>query len=140
VQVLPGNAQVRDKVAAGELVFGLTDTDDANAAIVDGKPVAMVVPDQETGFGVFIIPNTVSLIDGAANPENGKRLIDFLLSPEVEAMLAEGRGAQIPTQPGVPGPANVPMTDELVQMPVDFAQVAHWYEAMLKVFEDEWAE
>ena len=39
VQVLPGNAQVRDKVASGELAVGLTDTDDANAAILDAKPI-----------------------------------------------------------------------------------------------------
>ena len=39
VAVCAGNADVRNRVAAGELAFGLTDTDDAHEAVVAGKPV-----------------------------------------------------------------------------------------------------
>ena len=138
VQILPGNAQVRDKVASGELAIGLTDTDDANAGILDGKPIRMVIPDQETGSGVFVIPNTVSLVRGGPNPESAKRLIDFLLSSEVEGILARGRGAQIPLLPGVAGPSGLPPADELHHLPVKYRQVAAWFYEMLKMFEEEW--
>jgi iron(III) transport system substrate-binding protein len=137
--LLPGNAQVRDKVAAGELAFGLTDTDDANGALLDGKPVVMGIPDQEAGdMGVFVIPNTVALIKDGPNPVEGKRLIDFLLSPAVEAMLAAGRGAQIPLRPGVQGPTNVPPLSEMKQLDVDYRELGAHFEAMLGVFRDTW--
>lgn len=90
----PGNASVRDLVAAGERAFGLTDTDDAFAAMQAGKPVGVLVPDAEAG--AVLIPNTVSLVAGCPHPEAGKRLIDYLLSGEVERRLARGASAQIP--------------------------------------------
>lgn len=139
VAILPGNAQVRDKVASGEYAFGLTDTDDANGAILDGKPVKMIFPDQgKAQMGVMIIPNTVALVRGGPNPETGKRLIDFLLSPEAEAMLAKGRGAQIPLQQGVVGPKNVPALSTLRQMKVDYAQIGQAFEPMLASYKRVW--
>jgi iron(III) transport system substrate-binding protein len=95
VALAPGNGSVRDLVAGGEKAFGLTDTDDAYAAMLDHKPIAVRVPDAQS-FGVIVIPNTVSLIADGPNPAAGKELIDFLLSAEVERRLAEGRAAQIP--------------------------------------------
>ncbi len=92
--ITAGNGPVRDLVADGERAFGLTDTDDAYGAILDGKPVAVVVPD--AGQGVVLIPNTVAMIAGCKHPEQAKKLIDFLLSAEVEKLLAEARSAQIP--------------------------------------------
>ncbi len=92
--VAPGNGPVRDLVAAGEAAFGLTDTDDAHGAILDGKPVAVVLPND--GHGPVLIPNAVSLIANAPNADAGKQLIDFLLSAEVERALAASRSAQIP--------------------------------------------
>jgi iron(III) transport system substrate-binding protein len=139
VALLPGNAQVRDKVAAGEYAFGLTDTDDVNGAILDGKPVRMVIPDQgEDGLGVFVIPNTVAMIHGGPHPDVAKQLIDYLLSAEVEAQLAQGRGAQIPLQPGVPGPDLLPSLSKLHQMQVDYAEVGAAFDRMLQVFREEW--
>ena len=124
VAVLSGNATVRDFVAAGEYAWGLTDTDDANGAVEDGKPAKWLFPDQEPGgLGALVIPNTVALVKGAPNPEAGKALIDFLLSPEVEAMLAKTRSIQIPLNPAVQAPENVPGLDTIAAMNVDFDAV-----------------
>jgi iron(III) transport system substrate-binding protein len=94
VAIAPGNGSVRDLVASGDRAFGLTDTDDAHGAMLDGKPVAVVVPDADKG--TVLIPNTVALIAGAKHAEAGRQLIDYLLSAEVERALAESRSAQIP--------------------------------------------
>ena len=73
VAVLAGNATVRDMVAAGEYAWGLTDTDDANGAIEDGRPVKWHFPDQEEdGLGTLVIPNTVALIKGAPQSRGGQ--------------------------------------------------------------------
>jgi len=92
--VAPGNGPVRDLVASGERAFGLTDTDDAHAAILDGKPVAVTIPDPDAG--VVLIPNTVAVIAGGPNPDHAKQLVDYLLSAEVERALARARSAQVP--------------------------------------------
>lgn len=94
VKIVESNSMVRDMVVAGECWFGLTDTDDAFDALIAGKPVKMVYPDQQT-FGTMVFPNTIMLIKNAKHKENAKKLIDFLLSPEVEEELAN-TALQIP--------------------------------------------
>jgi iron(III) transport system substrate-binding protein len=86
---------------------GLTDTDDVNVAIEDGQPVSMILPDRD-GLGVPVMPNMVSLIANGPHPEEGRRLIDYLLSSDVERQLAESEAVQIPLHAGVPGPKNIP--------------------------------
>ncbi len=139
VALLPGNGQVKNEVAGGRYAFGLTDTDDVNGAIIDGKPVKMVFPDQQAnGLGVFVIPNTVSLVKGGKHPELGKKLVEFILSAQVEEMLAKGRGAQIPVQHKVPGPERLPDSSSLKHMDADYQQVAAEFENMLALFREEW--
>lgn len=125
VAVLPGNATVRDMVAQGEYAVGITDTDDANGAVEDGLPAKWLWPDQEEGgIGALLIPNTVALIRGGPNPEGGKALIDYLLSPEVEGKLARMRSMQIPLKPSVTVPEGVPKLSEVKAMRVDFNKAA----------------
>ena len=89
-----GKAAIALSVAAGRVAFGLTDTDDAYAALREGKPVAVLVPD--AGAGAILMPNTVAVVAGCPHREAARRLIDYLLSAEVERRLAEGPSAQIP--------------------------------------------
>jgi iron(III) transport system substrate-binding protein len=100
VKIVDGNSVVRDMVTRGEVKLGLTDTDDANVAIKDNKPLGMIFPDRD-GTGVPVMPNMVSLIAGAPHAEEGQKFIDFLLSPATERMLADSDAVQIPLQPGV---------------------------------------
>ena len=125
VGILPGNATVRDAVARGDYAIGLTDTDDANGAVVDGLPARWLFPDQEAGgLGTLIIPNTVALIAGSPHPEAGKKLIDFLLTPEVEKRLAGMRSIQIPLNPAVEPAEGVPDLASVRTMDVSFAAAA----------------
>jgi len=123
VAILPGNATVRDRVAQGDFVAGLTDTDDANGGIEDGYPVKWLWPDQD-GLGTLIIPNTVCLVAQSPNPVGGKKLIDYLLSPEVEARLAKSRSLQMPLNPRVEAPPSVPRIEKIKTMPLDFDEIA----------------
>lgn len=88
VKIVASNSMVRDLVVSGECWVGLTDTDDAYDAIKEGKPVKMILPDQDY-YGTFFFPNTVMLIKGSKNKENAKKLIEYLLSPKVEEKLEE---------------------------------------------------
>ena len=123
VRVVPGNSVVRDLVARGEVKVGLTDTDDVNVAIEDGQPVAMVLPDAE-GLGVPVMPNMVSLIANAPQQEEGRKLIDYLLSADVERQLAQSEAVQIPLHANVPGPKNIPAIDTFKPMTLDYTKAA----------------
>jgi len=123
VRVVDSNSTVRDLVVRGEVKVGLTDTDDVNVAIENGQPVAMILPDKE-GLGVPVMPNMVSLVANAPHPEEGQRLIDYLLSSDVERQLAESEAVQIPLHAGVPGPKNIPPISSFTPMTLDYARAA----------------
>jgi iron(III) transport system substrate-binding protein len=123
VLIVDGNATSRDVVVQGEVPLGFTDTDDVNVAIQSGKAVGMSFPD-EGGLGTLMIPNTVALIAGGPNPDMGKRLIDYLLSKDVERRLAFSDSMQIPVRDGVERPAHVPPYDRIDAMQVDYADIA----------------
>ena len=123
VRVVDGNSVVRDLVARGEVKVGLTDTDDVNVAIEDGQPIAMVLPDS-AGLGVPMMPNMLSLIADAPHPDEGRKLIDYLLSPDVERQLAQSEAVQIPLHAGVPGPKNIPAIDTFKPMTLDYSKAA----------------
>jgi iron(III) transport system substrate-binding protein len=123
VKVVDGNSIVRDLVVRGEVRVGLTDTDDVNVALEAGQPIGMVLPDRD-GMGVPVMPNMVSLIRGAPHAEEGQRFIDYLLSADVERMLAQSEAVQIPLHQGVPGPKNMPAINSFKPMTLDYSKAA----------------
>ena len=97
IRVVDGNGVVRDLVADGSVIFGLTDTDDSIGAIERGAPVEMVFLDQgEDEMGTLLIPNTVALVKDGPNVEEAKMLIDYLLSEETVSELVEMGWFQLP--------------------------------------------
>lgn len=122
VELVAGNKQVAVGIGIGQHAVGLTDTDDAVAEIEAGKPVAMLFLDEDTLF----IPNTVALIKGSPNPAGAKKLIDFLLSAEVERKLALSESRQIPLNPEVKLDAikHIKTPRDVKALAVDFAKAA----------------
>lgn len=153
VRLLPsGNAGVVEAVASGEADVGLTDADDVWAAKKRGLKVELIYPshaaptkDGESagaGEGTLLIPNTVARVKGGSHPEQARALVDFLLSAEVERMLAESDSHNVPTredvrssypQYAVPDPLKVdwPKAATLRQKAID-----QFFEAMESVKRD----
>jgi iron(III) transport system substrate-binding protein len=123
VRIVDGNSAVRDLVARGDVKVGLTDTDDVNVAIEGGQPIGMVLPDRD-GLGVPVMPNMVSLMASAPHVQEGQKLIDYLLSADVERQLAQSEAVQIPLHAGVRGPKNIPAIDSFKPMTLDYAKAA----------------
>jgi iron(III) transport system substrate-binding protein len=132
VNLAAGNGPVARLVAEGELDFGLTDSDDFEVQRERGKPVAVVYPDADT-TGTVVLPNTVALIAGGPNPENGKRLVDALLAPDIERRLAASASANIPVRDSVQSPAHVKRLTQFRVLDVSFADVAMRYDQRLEV-------
>lgn len=137
--VFPGNRQVAQAVGSGQLVCGLTDTDDAMIEIRSGQPVEIVYPDQEPGgLGTLFLPNTLAVIKNCPHPEPAKQLLNYLLSAETEQRLAAGESSQIPLNSQVKAdtlPMETPAT--LNPMVVDFRRAREEWDAAAKFIRHE---
>jgi iron(III) transport system substrate-binding protein len=147
VAIVPGNKQVAEGVAAGQYDVGITDTDDAIAEVKAGKPVAILFPDaagskDNARLGTIFIPNTVAILRGCPHPIAARKLVDFLLSAEVEAKLAQAEGHQIPLNPNVR--AKLPPALEAGRtakpMAVDWNRAADLWEEAQTFLRKEFAE
>jgi iron(III) transport system substrate-binding protein len=144
VQLAPGNKQVAEWVGRGRTprrqpaAVGVTDPDDALAEVRAGKPVAIILPDQEAAaggpLGTLFIPNTLMILKGCPNPAGARRLVDYLLGPEVEAKLAESDSHQVPLNPEVKAklPKELEGARTARHMQVDFGKAADLWDESQK--------
>ncbi len=136
VQIAPGNKQVAEWVGTGrtpqgqEAAIGITDTDDAMEEVRAGHDVALIYPDRDapadSPLGTLFIPNTLAILKGSPNPQGARRLVDYLLSAEVEKRLAESDSHQVPLNPEVRAtlPRQIETPKTVRVLPVDFAKAA----------------
>jgi iron(III) transport system substrate-binding protein len=136
VRLYDGNASALRGVAQGEVDVCLTDTDDVWSGQRNDWPVAHVYeadeaatgdpPDDMPSLGPLVIPNTVALVRGGPNPDNGRTLIDFLLSETAERILFESDSHNVPVRPAlaatkpeyaVPHPMEIDLADVADAMP-----------------------
>jgi iron(III) transport system substrate-binding protein len=131
-----GNSAAVRKLIAGDVTWALTDSDDVFVARRKGHRLEMCFPDMGDG-GTLLIPNTVALLAGAPHARQAMKLIDFILSTDVEEMLARSDSQNYPVRPqlreklGAPLPPHSSVTYEQIAdaMP---AAVAACREILLK--------
>ena len=85
----------RGKTSLGQpAAIGMTDTDDAIDEVKAGHDAAIVFPDRDgkagPRMGTLFIPNTLCIPRGCPNLDGARKLVDYLLSAEIEKRLAEG--------------------------------------------------
>jgi len=85
VRVLPGNSVVAERVARGDLLAGITDSDDYLA--VRRKSKSLLAAPVTPGAMTVLVPGSVAMLRGAPHPAAARRLIAALLSPDVERLL-----------------------------------------------------
>jgi iron(III) transport system substrate-binding protein len=138
IQIMSGNKQVAQACAAGQIAFGLTDTDDAIIEIDRASHVAIVYPDREADqLGTLFIPNTLAILKGCPRPDSARQLVSFLLTPAVETQLAQGASAQIPLNPNVDFKSRVETPKTVKAMLIDFTAAAMHWDAAAKFIETE---
>lgn len=146
VRVVAGNKQTATGVSEGKFAVGLTDTDDALIELNARKPVTIIFPDKDghpdhPRLGVLYIPNTLAVVKGSPNPAGAKKLLDYLLRPETEAMLATGGGFQMPLNPevkvGLPKALLTP--SQVKAMAVDFDRAADLWDEAQTFLREEFA-
>ncbi len=66
----------------------------------------------------------------------GKKLIDYLLSPEVERSLAQSEAVQIPLREGVEAPKNIPPLKSFKPITLDYGRAADRIEDVTRRLQD----
>jgi iron(III) transport system substrate-binding protein len=125
IRIASSNGEVKRLVVGGEVAFGIVDTDDGNEAVQEGAPVEVIYPDQgpdQDGLGTLVMPTAVVLVSGGPHPAPGRKLIDYLLQPDVERRMAES-AAHMPLRSGVATPPGVKRVQDIRAMQVDYATV-----------------
>lgn len=126
VKLAGGNAQTVFMVARGQADFGWTDTDDVLVAQQRGDSVAMFYPDMDSPDGRALpgtlwIPNSAGLVAGGPNPDAGRRLLEFIVSPLVEEKLAQSTSGNVPVRSSLQAKMSL---DAPVWAEIDFAATA----------------
>jgi iron(III) transport system substrate-binding protein len=141
VHLLESDGDVQDRVEKGDFAFGLTDNDDAMAAIREsrGKKMTMVIPD-EKGLGM-LAPDAPALIKNGPNAENGKKFIDFMLRPESEVALSK-LASQVPLRLDLKPPEGYPYPplEKMRGMKVDYHELAELHDRLVQGYLKDWAD
>jgi iron(III) transport system substrate-binding protein len=88
VQVLAGNSVVAERVASGEMLAGVTDTDDFFARHAQNPSLRLSVPARPYDIHRVSVPGSVAILRGAPRLKNAKIVLDALLESRTEQMLS----------------------------------------------------
>lgn len=95
--VTDGNSSAVRMVLGGAKEVCMTDTDDVVVARRRSPSLQCVYPDMGDG-GTLLIPNTVAIVAGGAHPDQARQLVDYLVSAEVERLLAQSDSKNVPVR------------------------------------------
>ena len=104
--------------ATGESLVGITFLHDAVTQKVTGAPVELVAPCEGTGYEI----GSMSIIRGARNLDNARRFYDWALSAEAQAIGAEAKSYQLPSNRAAPIPPKAPRLEAIKLIDYDFAR------------------
>jgi len=104
--------------AQGETLIGIAFQHDLVTEAVAGAPVKVVAPCEGTGFEI----GSMSIIKGARNLDAAKSFYDWALTPEAQAVGAEQKSFQVPSNKATPLPPQSPKFAEIKLIDYDFAK------------------
>jgi iron(III) transport system substrate-binding protein len=112
MRLYKSHAQERNALIREGYGVGLVNSSNSHVFFLEGNAVGEAWLDQEEGgLGTLVEGHTVGVVKGGRNPEAARSMIDFILSKEVQEMLARLYG-EAPVNPaavvcGVRGVANI---------------------------------
>jgi len=112
-----GNGAVLEAVAGGQKLYGVLVDFMAIRAREKGSPIEFVFPK----VGVTVVTEPVAILSTAKNVPAAKAFVDFLLSPEGQA-LAVAQG-MMPARVDATPPAGFPALASIRMMPADIAAI-----------------
>jgi iron(III) transport system substrate-binding protein len=130
-----GHTDVRKAVGAGEFKLGLVNHYYYHLEREEGKPVAIIFPDQGEGqIGLLTNMTAVGIINGSRNLPAAQAFVDFLLSLEGQRLFAE-LNFEYPLLPGADLHPRVDPLDRYRLANVDPARAAQKLDETFSLFE-----
>ncbi|MDR3374968.1 MAG: ABC transporter substrate-binding protein [Ancalomicrobiaceae bacterium] len=111
-----GNGDVLKQVAGGDKLYGMIVDFMAIREKAKGAPIDFVFPEE----GVSAVTEPVAILKSAKNPDDARAFVDFLLSPDGQAL--EVKQGYIPARNGVALPAGYPPRSDIKVMHFDAAR------------------
>ena len=112
-----GSAPVK-AAARGETGLGIVFMHDAVSQAAEGFPITIVAPCEGTGYEV----GSMSIIEGAQNPDAAKTFYEWVLTPEAQNLMREAGSFQIPSNKEAVASPNVPNLSDIKLIDYDFAK------------------
>src|SRR6185437_1332433 len=103
--------------ARGEALIAVTFLHDAMTEVVHGFPIRLVLPCEGIGYEL----GSMSIVKGAPNLDNAKRLYDWALTPAAQQIGGDTRNFQMPSNRATPIPRAAAMMSEIRLAPSSFA-------------------
>jgi len=89
MRVYASNLRTREALARERKAVAIANASNVHVFYAEGNPVAEAWLDQQPdGLGTHVEAHTVALLRGAKHPGEARAFVDFLLSPEIQTLLA----------------------------------------------------
>jgi iron(III) transport system substrate-binding protein len=105
-------------VARGETMVSISFVHDGVTEAVAGFPVKTATPCEGTGYEI----GSMSIIKGARNLANAKKLYDWALTPEAQKLGAQAKQFQVPSNKATPVPPEAPKFADIKLIDYDQAK------------------
>jgi len=112
-----GTAPIK-AVARGETAVSVSFIHDVVTEAQAGFPVKGVAPCEGTGYEI----GSMSIVKGARNLDNAKKFYDWALTPKAQALAAQAKQYQIPSNVGTPVSPLSPKAADIKLIAYDFAK------------------
>jgi iron(III) transport system substrate-binding protein len=99
LRIYKSNLFTREALACENLAAAVANSSNVHVFYLEGNPVGEAWLDQEDGgIGTHVEAHTVAVIKGGQHPQEARDFIDFLLTPEIQGVLARLYG-ETPVNP-----------------------------------------
>jgi iron(III) transport system substrate-binding protein len=105
-------------VARGETLVSVSFIHDVVTEAQAGFPVRSVAPCEGTGYEI----GSMSIVKGARNLDNAKKFYDWALTPKAQALAAQAKQFQLPSNVNTPVSPLSPKTADIKLINYDFAK------------------
>ncbi len=105
-------------VARGETGASISFIHDVVTEAQAGFPVRPVAPCEGTGYEI----GSMSIVKGARNLDNAKKFYDWALTPKAQALAAQAKQFQLPSNIATPVSPLSPKTADVKLIDYDFAK------------------
>ncbi len=117
------NPRWKGQVAIANPLFGTTTMHAAALFASWGDEQAKAFFEQLKGNGARIASSNALVIRAGPHPETGRKLVDYLLTSDVERRMADSAG-HVPLRADVPVPQGVKRISDIKAMQMDYGRVA----------------